>query len=1401
MQRKSVRRKVLSGTIVTMMLLSTFVPSAFAATTPQIDRQGNYKLNPEVSAKIGQEFMNQMPLTHGLDKAAQAKLAFQGKSANDKVQVIVKLSQPAAALKNSVTKDQIKQQRKLGKPTLNGTRSVGADRIDKNQVNSNLDQQTKSLTNLRSSGVKVEVKRQFTKAFNGYSATVSFGDLDKIAADNNVEAIYPDGKVQATDVNSINSMAAANLPGTGNSTLTGQGVVVAVIDTGVDYSHPDLLGPNGLLDRKFIGGYDFVNNDPDPYDDEGHGTHVAGIIAGSRDKNDPNVVGAAPDAKILAYKVLDSTGWGTDSQVIAGIEQAIYDGADIMNLSLGSANGFPDDPTAEAINNANSAGVLPVVSAGNSGPDYGDSMGTIGSPGTAMGALTVAAMDGNPAYPSINFTINYTEPAVVPASTPAPEGTDAKTAGQTTEPAPQTVSLPLDGFIMANNFTALTGQYEVVDCGLGNDPGAYLDAAGKSKVTGKVALIRRGIAPFVTKLSNAKNAGAVAAIIYNLSSQDVVYPVVLGDDPNLVPGIGVLKYSVGLDLQKKVLAAPPEAPVTLSFGASSVLDNPLKDTIASFSSRGLLPNYDLKPDIAAPGVNVKSLAPIQMSSNGMATMSGTSMAAPNVAGAAALLMQAQPNWLPDDYKVALMNTARDLSYDAVTQGAGLVQAASAVQTKDLIYQYRWGKIPSGNPTSAATYESGSVVFGAVGQDDPNRLVHWEMTGSNGPSAVTPVELWDVDPSTTENLVLTPGALYAMSGSRLAGSPLDSNLITLKADGNLITNDGYSVAVGDASGQSWTDINLQLQINDLNKLAPGDYQTVLNVSDSSTSAQVARIPVIFSVAVTDMFRNAVIEDPYISPFSGGRWYTGISFDMEQDIDGLKVEVYNEQDQFLGYNLLVNRANVAELQRYGYVLGNLNRGKYWIYFEGFVTTDPTNGSGWTLLADGKYRLKLSALKKGGNSAWSGDWVDCNNLESRFGTGPWVTVDSSAPMIKLTQPAFNHWKTKDQQILLTGTVEDPLFDQLTVNGETIDVQADTHTFSKTMPLQSGVQTEFELMATDLAGNVDHQFVVVEQVAGPVVPVTEVKLSDQALTLYQGEGKMLTATVAPDNATIRQVVWSSSDSNVVNVDRWGSVWAHGPGTATITATSTDNPTLSDSCTVTVKSSFNNVWGEPSFTVGEYNGLAGVFIGLSALMDAESHTALATNKIAGYQLVMNYDSQFVTVSDPINVAGNGIQMVVNTGNPSDYDPTQKQVLVAGASDQEFDASKLVFIPMVVKGSVYDITGIDLHFMNLSDKDGTHIGIEASSRQIRLGRGQVINANRPPDVTDAVGALQYLVGNPVRLAGADYQEVNTVNLTSIDSTVQEDGTTILGKSAIDHVIALLQYLAKLRDDYFNWINK
>ena len=245
-------------------------------------------------------------------------------------------------------------------------------------------QQTLFLDKVRSVSSSARIVRQFRRVVNAVTMNVSRSEVSEIALLPGVRHVYEDKRVTASEVPTT-SKPGRMLRQSSSSIGTGKGVKVGVIDSGIDYMHEALGGGFGP-GFKVVGGYDFVNNDSDPQDDNGHGTHVAGIISG----NSPTLKSLAPDAILFAYKVLDASGSGSTSAVVAAIEQAIEDSVEVLNISLGSTAGDPDDILSRAVDAAVEKGILVVTAAGNDG-EYN----TISSPGTAREAITVGSVGPN----------------------------------------------------------------------------------------------------------------------------------------------------------------------------------------------------------------------------------------------------------------------------------------------------------------------------------------------------------------------------------------------------------------------------------------------------------------------------------------------------------------------------------------------------------------------------------------------------------------------------------------------------------------------------------------------------------------------------------------------------------------------------------------------------------------------------------------------------------------------------------------------------------------------------------------------------------------------------------------------------------------------------------------------
>ena len=241
----------------------------------------------------------------------------------------------------------------------------------------------------------IDVVAVYDQLFNGIALQAPREKLAKISS---LEFIKATHAVQTYEANIVppkqDQHHPSIIPGNLNTTtFTGKGVKVAVIDTGIDYHHPD-------LQKNYAGGYDLVDLDNDPMEtDESqgipteHGTHVAGIIAANG-----NIKGVAPDAEIYAYRALGPGGSGSSIQVIAAMERALKDGVDIMNLSLGNIVNGPDYPTSVAVNRAVELGIIIVIANGNNGPNHW----TIGSPATATRAVSVGATASPRTIPSLH---------------------------------------------------------------------------------------------------------------------------------------------------------------------------------------------------------------------------------------------------------------------------------------------------------------------------------------------------------------------------------------------------------------------------------------------------------------------------------------------------------------------------------------------------------------------------------------------------------------------------------------------------------------------------------------------------------------------------------------------------------------------------------------------------------------------------------------------------------------------------------------------------------------------------------------------------------------------------------------------------------------------------------------
>lgn len=602
-------------------------------------------------------------------------------------------------------------------------------------------EQSGFLDQVSEQGLNLEVNYQYDTVLNGFEVSIPANQIPKLANIPGVKAIqenstwYPD-PIEPAAVNTAtstyfdsNPLEQIGVDQAWAAGYSGKGLKVGVLDTGVDYKHPDIA-------PAYKGGYDSFYDDNDPYEDVPdksgylgtfHGTHVAGTIIGRAANTNSDIVqkGVAYEADLYAYKVLGKDtkspdgASGTTAQVIDGIERAVQDGMDVINMSLSSESEMDvNSPYAIAINNAVLSGVTVVVSSGNEGPgSY-----TLGSPAAAQLAIAVGAVDSDSTSYSGEVSADLVDAASV-----------------TTATYLNSDPIPLVGWkTLQTDFKGIMGTdpQEVVYAGLGRMED-YVKLG--SKLAGKVVLVSRGGPSLLEKVVYANQFGAKAVVVFNgkekegsdgkeadlspsIPGYDGLYYPIMGDGVNYIPTF-VLSGEKGRNLAKSILENSDQT-LKMNFKDVYVEEVTRGDFLAPFSAWG--PNSDadssIKPDLLAPGVNIMSTIPTFLfgANNAYQRSNGTSMSAPHISGMALLLKQAHPDWNPFDIRAALANTAVVLKdergdwYSVYQQGAGRADANLALQTRALLQAIEPIKIldKTYNQKQVTNYNS-SASFGMV----------------------------------------------------------------------------------------------------------------------------------------------------------------------------------------------------------------------------------------------------------------------------------------------------------------------------------------------------------------------------------------------------------------------------------------------------------------------------------------------------------------------------------------------------------------------------------------------------------------------------------------------------------------------------------------------------------------
>ena len=579
-------------------------------------------------------------------------------------------------------------------------------------------------------GASAQVDREYDNALQGFALNAPAGSLDAIRAASGVKAAFRDRETRVADADdqvagegATNSartttqdpanLSAQLMMHADQVTQKGEGKVVAVVDTGVDMTHPAFAGALGgtpalsadkvasltpqlgdgkagtYVSEKFPFAYDYADNDPDasPTGQAGsHGTHVAGITAG----NAGEIVGIAPDAQIIVAKVARSVeGDITDSGLLSALDDMVVLHPDVVNLSLGQLGGMDneaDSVYATVFKSLQDAGITVNAAAGNHyTAGYGNTSGknlpfasdpdssTQCEPATYSSVVSVASVDNSLAHSA--FTVGDRD---IPF----------QRAGGA------------DGQKMPDLSDLTGGPFEYVDGGIGSaEDGAALKAKYPEGLAGKIVLVKRGSLTFQTKFNNIAGSKPAGFIVYNNVPGDSLVVMSLATD-------GVPAAFISQADGEAMLAA---ADHHMNVAPGKVVPPSTKYSMSSFSSWGVTPDLRLKPEVAAPGGNIYSSVP----GGTYEFMSGTSMATPQMAGVSALVLQRVQN----DPLFASMS-ARD-KVDVVQNLIMGTAAPIADPLQDTGAPYSPRKQGSGL-TNVLAATTSSVYPSVVGAAEPSR---------------------------------------------------------------------------------------------------------------------------------------------------------------------------------------------------------------------------------------------------------------------------------------------------------------------------------------------------------------------------------------------------------------------------------------------------------------------------------------------------------------------------------------------------------------------------------------------------------------------------------------------------------------------------------------------------------
>ena len=710
---------------------------------------------------------------------------------------------------------------------------------------------------------------------NSLTVNIRTEDVDTLRRMPEVAEVYPSVLYHKTMDAALELVRASEAWNSrvGGEANAGAGVKIGILDTGLDINHPMLQDPalvapagfpkftqssNGICvpnDRQFtntkvIVARNYVHQLPsfdpncDAMDRDGHGTFTS-TVAGGRRVAAPlaSIAGVAPKAFLGNYKVFGTPGFNDSaslSSILAALNDAVADGMNVINLSLGAQLGLPPsaDPLAIAVKTAVEAGVVVVVAAGNDGPGSG----TISSPGIAPEAITVGSSTNS-------RTLAF--PLEIRASIPVPSALQLIAATPGNGPA----------------ITAEIGPLPIRDSASLNGNATACTAFAPGSLTGQMVLIERGGCSFQIKIISAISAGAVAVVLFNQQANQAAISFTVGAATQ-IPSV-MIGNSEGLALRR--FLSTSDARTTARIGAARSALPTVANRIAAFSGVGPSTDFGVKPDLTAPGSDIYSgtqrnfSGGAQFDASGFGISQGTSVSSPMVAGAAAIVRQMSPQFTPAQVKSALVqNAAKILTpiSDGVSGvmagGNGLLDLAAAVTTPAVV-------VPSSITldASASGAQLSRVVILTI-TNTGGAADSYQLTATNVPGS----PLVDIRFSST-SLSIGPGASATASISFTFAQPLTGIVegsieLRSQSSGRLLTVPywgSFTRPVVNLTGV----VNAASFSSGSTRLAPGSLISIFGTQLSTTIAAAQFLPLPTALGGVRVLINDV-EAPllFVSP---------------------------------------------------------------------------------------------------------------------------------------------------------------------------------------------------------------------------------------------------------------------------------------------------------------------------------------------------------------------------------------------------------------------------------------------------------------------------------------------------------------------------------------------------------